>query len=80
MWILKFENLVRYMCVCVCVGVRIKDSVLNLKTSLEGVVCVISSFGVGHNTGCCRFRTSVVFVAMTLGDSESLWLEKEDLQ
>ena len=27
------------MCVCVCAGVRIKDSVLNLRTSLGGV-CV----------------------------------------
>lgn len=80
MWILKFENLVRYTCVCVCVGIRIKDSVLNLKTSLEGGVFVICSLGVGHHGGCCRFGTSVVFVAMTLGVSESLWLEEEDLQ
>ena len=28
-----------YMYVCVCAGVRIKDSVLNLRTSLGGV-CV----------------------------------------
>ena len=43
-------------------------------------MCVICSLGVGHHGGCCRFGTSVVFVAMTLGDSESLWLEEEDLQ
>lgn len=72
------------MCVCVCVhtnmcaGVRVKDSVLNLRTSSGVCVCVICGLGVRHHGGCCRFSTSVVFVVMTLGDSGSLWLEKED--
>ena len=35
-------------------------------------MCVICSLGVGHHSGCCRFGNSVVFVAMNLGDSESV--------
>ena len=33
---------------------------------------MICGLGVGHHGECCRFGTSVVFVAMTLGDSESV--------
>lgn len=33
---------------------------------------MICGLGVGHHGGCCRYGTSVVFVAMTLGGSESV--------